>query len=1321
MPPAPLSCDRNHLFRDRISSSRWRDSSSYYVGSRNFNNDNDFSPRWGFPSSHFHCAPGHVKQGGWHMNYEDHEHSTHSFGDRFMDDDVFRPYGMHGDGRYVKFYRDNRPFYSHKNRRDHSWEANHHHHRSPSNGGGRPRIVNDKRLISDSFMRISHMRSDPCDQFQKREQTDKPSDANGSSMGHKVDKKNLMGSYEWKPLKKSRSRSLTSRGSFFSHTSSSKGIKGESCDLPPKNATPVRSTSGDDVPCVATVAPSEEPSSKKPRLGWGQGLAKYEKKKVEGPEENVNKDGNAVLVTNVEHLHSFTSNLVAKSPKVKDFSNCSSPATPSSFTCSSLPGLEDNSYGKAIDFDGNTTKFSVSSTSVPGSQLDGSNFSLDTMELNSITNLGSMLTELLQEDYKSSMDTSFTRSSALNRLLLWKDDIAKALKLTETEIESLENELASLQANTSKSLQLPALSDSGLSDGVNVLHVPQLLVSNGDIILENRLPCDEAKGVKVDVRDEDIDSPGTATSKFVDPPVQKFVSLELHKTSVETSTKSTMENLVACEDESDVGTSCQSCDKKVILDSDAISGIVQPNVCEKEEGNLCDIVLASNKETADRAAEFVLKLLPSCDYSLKPNGVYCLPAADTTVKKKFLNRKRFLRFKERVISSKYRILHNLWKEDLHLRSLKSYHGKPHKKLDLSSRSRQIRSHKHRSSTRSPAGSLSLVPTPGIIDFTGKLISDSKVKVYRNSLKMPAMILDEKEKMSRILLSNGLVEDPCAVEKERSLVNSWTAEDKRIFIDKLAIHGKDFRKIASFFDQKTTADCVEFYYKNHKLECFKKIKKLKGKNLGKPLSSSTYLVTSEKKWSREMNASSLDILGAASVIAAQAEQALETPKSLLRKPSHRKSNGLDGIKDASNQDWKQQKTGIKIKWRWTPEVTQNVDDSCSDEGCGEWDPADWTDNEKSLFVQAFSSHGKDFSLISQCVKTKSIDQCKVFFSKVRKCLGLDTILFASGIGEIHSNNGTNRTGTNNEDAGIAETDSVFCTDKSGCRIDEDLLRVNSDVSMPEAYPELEENCGLGQLDHKYGCLEDDDLLPNADFPDVSDPVDTSGMIDNLDKDAAVNNQSSDIHANSKMDAAIGKSASGISDRTADVGVFSTPGRLANPRNGSSKPSTSGDHAQHAQFGQPRCNSGFPFDLTKADLHDVITHTVASESIVGHLIQDSVLKKCSHIAAHNSISKPPLRRNKSDVVSSCSSKTKLSCSNGDTKLFGFTDDRISFHGLENVPISNYGIWDGTKIQTDFSTLPDSAFAHGQVSNCFCQPPNFPAEIKTAVSASNSHEKW
>ncbi|MBA0566663.1 hypothetical protein Golob_011461 [Gossypium lobatum] len=55
-----------------------------------------------------------------------------------------------------------------------------------------------------------------------------------------------------------------------------------------------------------------------------------------------------------------------------------------------------------------------------------------------------------------------------------------------------------------------------------------------------------------------------------------------------------------------------------------------------------------------------------------------------------------------------------------------------------------------------------------------------------------------------------------------------------------------------------------------------------------------------------------------------------------------------------------------------------------------DPADWLDEEKSVFIKAVLSYGKDFGMISQSVGTRSKDQCQVFFSKARKCLGLDLI-------------------------------------------------------------------------------------------------------------------------------------------------------------------------------------------------------------------------------------------------------------------------------------------------------------------------------------------
>ena len=63
--------------------------------------------------------------------------------------------------------------------------------------------------------------------------------------------------------------------------------------------------------------------------------------------------------------------------------------------------------------------------------------------------------------------------------------------------------------------------------------------------------------------------------------------------------------------------------------------------------------------------------------------------------------------------------------------------------------------------------------------------------------------------------NGLVGDPISFEKECTEVNPWMPEEKGIFQEKFAAFGKNFSKIAYFLDHKTTADCVEFFYKNQK--------------------------------------------------------------------------------------------------------------------------------------------------------------------------------------------------------------------------------------------------------------------------------------------------------------------------------------------------------------------------------------------------------------------------------------------------------------------------------------------------------------------------
>lgn len=373
----------------------------------------------------------------------------------------------------------------------------------------------------------------------------------------------------------------------------------------------------------------------------------------------------------------------------------------------------------------------------------------------------------------------------------------------------------------------------------------------------------------------------------------------------------------------------------------------------------------------------------------------------------------------------------------------------------------------------------------MIDFTSKLLSESQIKVQRSTLKMPALVLDGKEKMiSMFVSSNGLVQDPFAIEKERAMINPWTPEEREVFLEKFAAFGKDFRKIASFLDHKTTADCVEFYYKNHKSDCFAKLKKQDVGKLGKSFLAKTDLVASGKKWNRELNASSLDILSAASLMAdgIAGNKKMRAGNSLLGgygkvKTSRvedfmEKSSSFDILGDEretaaaadvlagicgslsseamsscitssvdpvdGNRDRKFLKVNPLYKPPMTPDITQDVDDeTCSDESCGEMDPTDWTDDEKAAFLQAVSSFGKDFAKIARCVGTRSQEQCKVFFSKGRKCLGLDLMRpIPENVGSPVNDDANGRE-SDTDDACVVETGSAVGTDKSGTKTDEDL--------------------------------------------------------------------------------------------------------------------------------------------------------------------------------------------------------------------------------------------------------------------------------------------
>ncbi|WJX20386.1 hypothetical protein P8452_09948 [Trifolium repens] len=1115
MPPEPLPWDRKDFFKERKherseslgSVARWRDSSHH----RDFN-------RWG--SADFRRPPGHGKQGGWHMFSEEpgHGYGVSRSGDKMSEEDS-RPSVSRGDGKYGRSSRDNRggPF-GQRDWRGHSWEATN----GTPNLSRRPQDMNnDQRSVDDSLTYSSQQHSDfvnTWEQHQSKDQHDKMGGVNGLGTGPRCDRENSLGSIDWKPLKWTRSGSLSSRGSGFSHSSSSRSMAGGDSyeakpDLQPKNVTAIESHSGEATACVTSSMPSEDTTSrKKPRLNWGEGLAKYEKKKVDIPDPGANKDGSVSSAGNMEPCNMTSPNLVDKSPKGIGFSDCSSPATPSSVACSSSPGVDDKLLGKAANAGNDVSN--LTDSPAPGFQNHLQKFylSLDKLDMDSLNNLGSSIAELVQSDDPSSEDSGLVRSNAINKLLLWKADISKVLEMMESESDLLENEQKSLKSESVDIYQCPvALGSEEHEVSQKVIRpVPLEIISSDEPNAEKMPP--NLCSIHENDKEEDIDSPGSATSKFVEPPplVKAVSSCDTggfgnFSRNMDTIRSTSMKCLVRCTTRKDASASaCNDvntpAEVKESLD-DATDG---PNLCSSYEDTYNSII-ASNKESANREHEVFAKLVPKECKKLGNMGVSSDMSSHTFIMEKISEKKRFEKFKESVIALKFKALHHLWKEDMRLLSVRKCRPKSHKKNELGVRTTCSSNMKNRSSIRSrfpfPAGNhLSLVPTAEILNFTSKLLSESQPQLQRNTLRMPALILDEKEKMvTKFISSNGLVEDPLAIEKERDMINPWISEEKEIFLEKFAVFGKDFRKIASFLDHKTTADCVEFYYKNHKSECFEKLKRKDVGKLGKSFSAKTNLMASGNKRMRSgrfllggygnVKASraedsnierpnSFDILGDEMETAAAADVLAGICGSLSSEAmSSCITSSFDPVD--GNKERKFLRGNPLCKQPLVHDISQNADDeTCSDESCGEVDVSEWTDDEKAAFLQAVSSFGKDFAKIARCVGTRSREHCKVFFSKTRKVLGLNLAHPIPGIVESPLHDDANGGESDTDDACVVEAGSVVDADKSGNKTDEDLP---SDAlnTFHDEYNPMEARSPSAELNESREISETEVRLENVD--------------------------------------------------------------------------------------------------------------------------------------------------------------------------------------------------------------------------------------------------
>ncbi|KAJ3769032.1 hypothetical protein FB446DRAFT_749599 [Lentinula raphanica] len=89
-------------------------------------------------------------------------------------------------------------------------------------------------------------------------------------------------------------------------------------------------------------------------------------------------------------------------------------------------------------------------------------------------------------------------------------------------------------------------------------------------------------------------------------------------------------------------------------------------------------------------------------------------------------------------------------------------------------------------------------------------TDPNQLCIRNVAVIPDMISVVRGKLDYVYDDNNLrVEDPISYYAPQT--DDWTEEEKQIFIDKFAIFPKQFGAISRFLPNKSTAQCVDFYY------------------------------------------------------------------------------------------------------------------------------------------------------------------------------------------------------------------------------------------------------------------------------------------------------------------------------------------------------------------------------------------------------------------------------------------------------------------------------------------------------------------------------
>lgn len=782
---------------------------------------------------------------------------------------------------------------------------------------------------------------------------------------------------------------------------------------------------------------SQSSPRKRPRLGWGQGLAKYEKKLTGGAEDSLATKGRAsscsdeILLSHSDSPHHGTGHgQEALSTKVV--------ADGSGGTC-----IEVDKDDPAIQMDqaegpctGDGTERNGEFGSMPASEIVG----LDSCKSSDNTCLAKQCenTETsIQMQPQTVLPGKFGSEDAPGRS---KANILQRLEKLELELDLTEKEFAKLevQPEVHFSSNVSAKNDSmvdvaknsvaefqpdahtlGQKDGVGEVIYTTEVREPGKVVIDDQIGMPSSRihesslclHSKADSKLQSsfrvhsflsYDSLPTAfvTCKGEDGIIQAdgFISqrISLKGSSQSAASFSDPEEMTGVTDSKEV-----KAENLIESAGGQFSNItLKPGILMKKETSECwKDVYNENRKQAECASQALANLLPDAKIELKDmlteeKSRESKERIKQQLQDMLLKKKMFCRFREQVLALKYRALRETWKHEQAGLCQWSDRAESFKKCDIDRRNGTLTPNQRTSHRLRLSGTAKVDAASDEVHTMHKLLAEPLSGYQRPHLKMPCQILDEKERsIQRFISNNALIEDPVAFEQERKTINPWTPEEKKIFLDTFFLYNKNFQKIASFIEHKTVADCIEFYYRNHKSEEFKMVRRRQRlKNRRDYSLPSTYLATTTtpNNRQRELAAISVDNLPDPASVTLYSHNSGISYSRLNKNVNNNQSVSVV----SSNFDNPPGNAGFVTERNVSTEHSNKVKAIQSPRPLTtiteEFD-SQWTDHERQLFVAALGMFGKDFKNVSQHIATKSEEQCKAFFSKTRKRLGLDQVL------------------------------------------------------------------------------------------------------------------------------------------------------------------------------------------------------------------------------------------------------------------------------------------------------------------------------------------